>query len=105
MNQQHIDAAQQKRVVNLLRAALPIGQLLWTEEDTKPYECDGLSAFRQLPMIVALPATLEQVQAILKICYALRVPVIARGAGTGLSGGAMPRADGVVWSLAKFNQS
>lgn len=99
-----VNPQRQHEVVVALQAILQPGQLLWAEEDTKPYECDGLSAFRQLPMIVALPATLQQVQAILKICYALGAPVIARGAGTGLSGGAMPRADGVVLSLAKFNQ-
>jgi glycolate oxidase len=67
-----------------------------------PYECDGLTAYRQLPLLVALPTTEEQVVAVLKLCHALRVPVVARGAGTGLSGGATPVRHGVVLSLAKF---
>ncbi len=100
-------AASQERqlqVVAALRDLLPAGSLLYREEDTRPYECDGLTAFRQLPMIVALPETEQQVCGILKICRALEVPVVPRGAGTGLSGGAMPHASGVVLSLARFNR-
>ncbi len=81
---------------------LPADALLCDKEDLHPYECDGLSVYRELPLAVCLPDTVEQVQAILKLCYAQRVPVIARGAGTGLSGGALPRPDSVVLSLAKF---
>ena len=73
-------------------------------EDTTPYECDGLTAYRQRPLVVALPETEAQVAAVLKTCHALGVPVVARGAGTGLSGGAMPHALGVTLSLAKFNR-
>ena len=69
-----------------------------------PYECDGLTAYRQRPLVVALPETEEQVAAVLKTCHRLDVPVVARGAGTGLSGGAMPHALGVTLSLAKFNR-
>jgi glycolate oxidase len=69
-----------------------------------PYECDGLTAYRQRPLVVALPETEAQVAAVLKACYTLDVPVVARGAGTGLSGGAMPHANGVTLSLAKFNR-
>ena len=69
-----------------------------------PYECDGLTAYRQRPLVVALPETEAQVAAVLKACHALNVPVVARGAGTGLSGGAMPHAMGVTLSLAKFNR-
>ncbi|MCW5639663.1 MAG: FAD-binding protein, partial [Rubrivivax sp.] len=69
-----------------------------------PYECDGLTAYRERPLAVALPETEEQVAALLKACRALRVPVVARGAGTGLSGGALPHALGVTLSLAKFNR-
>ncbi len=76
--------------------------MLWQEEDTRPYECDGLTAYRQLPMVVALPETEAQVQRILKTCHALGVPVVPRGAGTGLSGGALPLGDGVLLSMAKF---
>ncbi len=71
-------------------------------EDMRPYECDGLSAYRQLPLVVVLPRTVEQVQAIMRLCRRLHVPVVARGAGTGLSGGALPVAHGVLLSLAKF---
>jgi glycolate oxidase len=85
-----------------LAAALPPGALLADGEDLKPYECDGLTAYRQLPLAVALPADEEQVVAVLQICYRHGVPVVARGAGTGLSGGATPVAGGVILSLAKF---
>ena len=73
-------------------------------EDTRPYECDGLSLYRSLPIAVVLPETEAQVQAVLRVCKSLNVPVVARGAGTGLSGGAMPHAQGVVLGLAKFNR-
>ncbi len=85
-----------------LRAFLPARAVLWQEEDTRPYECDGLTAYRQVPMVVALPETEAQVQEILRACHALGVPVVPRGAGTGLSGGALPPGDGVLLSLAKF---
>ncbi|MDP1635773.1 MAG: FAD-linked oxidase C-terminal domain-containing protein [Gallionellaceae bacterium] len=81
---------------------LPPQALLVECEDLVPYECDGLTAYRQLPLLVALPHTEEQVVAVLKLCHQLRVPLVARGAGTGLSGGATPVAHGVVLSLAKF---
>ena len=87
-----------------LQAVLPGHALLWQKEDTTPYECDGLTAYRQRPMAVALPETEAQVQAVLKACHALGVPVVARGAGTGLSGGALPHARGVTLSLARFNK-
>jgi glycolate oxidase len=85
-----------------LAAALPPGALLAESEDLKPYECDGLTAYRQLPLAVTLPADEEQVVAVLKICHRRGVPVVARGAGTGLSGGATPVAGGVILSLARF---
>jgi glycolate oxidase len=85
-----------------LRAFLPQRAVLHEEEDTRPYECDGLTAYRQLPMVVALPDTEEQVRRVLQTCSALRVPVVPRGAGTGLSGGALPPGDGVLLSMAKF---
>jgi glycolate oxidase len=85
-----------------LAALLPASSLLTTPEDTKPYECDGLTLFREQPAAVVLPETEAQVAAILRICHAARVPVVARGAGTSLSGGALPHRDGVVLSLAKF---
>jgi len=91
-------------LVNALRKWLPAHCVLFNEEDTRPYGCDGLSAYRQLPMIVALPENEEQVICILKTCRDLKVPIVPRGAGTGLSGGAMPIANGVVLSTAKLNQ-
>ena len=97
-------AARQAEVVAALRQHVPAHALLYQTEDTTPYECDGLTAYRQRPLVVCLPETYEQVQAVLKACHAVQVPVVARGAGTGLSGGAMPHAMGVTLSLAKFNK-
>ncbi|MER1939216.1 FAD-linked oxidase C-terminal domain-containing protein [Castellaniella sp. FW104-16D08] len=87
-----------------LRAVVPGCRLLTEREDLAPYECDGLAAYRQLPLAVALPETEAQVQAILQFCYARQIPVVPRGSGTGLSGGALPRTDGIVLSLARFNR-
>jgi glycolate oxidase len=97
-------ADRQALVVRSLKAVVPEHALLWNNEDTTPYECDGLTAYRQRPLVVVLPETYAQVQAVLKACHALDVPVVARGAGTGLSGGAMPHKLGVTLSLAKFNK-
>ena len=97
-------AERQARVVRQLQAIVPAHALLWNNEDTTPYECDGLTAYRQRPLVVVLPETYAQIQAVLKTCHALDVPVVARGAGTGLSGGAMPHKLGVTLSLAKFNK-
>jgi glycolate oxidase len=97
-------AERQARVVRELQASVPAHALLWNNEDTTPYECDGLTAYRQRPLVVVLPETYAQIQAVLKTCHALDVPVVARGAGTGLSGGAMPHKLGVTLSLAKFNK-
>ncbi|MBV7430803.1 MULTISPECIES: FAD-linked oxidase C-terminal domain-containing protein [unclassified Acidovorax] len=97
-------AARQAEVVQALSRVVPAHALLWHAEDTTPYECDGLTAYRQRPLVVCLPETYEQVQAVLKACHHLQAPVVARGAGTGLSGGAMPHALGVTLSLAKFNR-
>jgi glycolate oxidase len=94
--------ARQQEVAQALRAFLPARAVLYEEEDTRPYECDGLTAYRQLPMVVALPETEEQVQRVLQTCAAMQVPVVPRGAGTGLSGGALPPGDGVLLSMAKF---
>ena len=93
----------QRQIVGALRPLLPADALLWHAESTAPYECDGLTAYRQRPLVVALPETESQVQAVLRACHALDVPVVARGAGTGLSGGALPNALGVTLSLARFN--
>ena len=97
-------ATRQRQLVAALTPLLPAHALLYRSEDTTPYECDGLTAYREMPLAVALPETEEQVAAVLKACHALQVPVVARGAGTGLSGGAMPHAMGLTLSLAKFNR-
>ncbi len=91
-------------LVTRLRAFLPPEAVLHETEDLRPYECDGLSAYRQAPMIVALPQLEEEVVEILRICHAARTPVVARGAGTGLSGGALPHAEGILLSLAKLRR-
>ena len=94
----------QSQVVQALGQVLPAHAILFTPEDTTPYECDGLTAYRERPLVVTLPETSAQVQAVLQTCHRLNVPVVARGAGTGLSGGAMPHKLGVTLSMAKFNQ-
>jgi glycolate oxidase len=99
-----IDPARQAEVVRALRARLPAAAVLHQTEDTRPYECDGLSAYRELPMVVALPADEAEVKFVLETARALGVQVIARGAGTGLSGGALPAADGVLLSLARMKR-
>ncbi|MGE8096706.1 glycolate oxidase subunit GlcD [Pseudomonas fluorescens] len=91
-------------LLNALREQVPEMDILYREEELKPYECDGLSAYRTTPMLVLLPRYFEQVQAVLKLCHAHRVPVVARGAGTGLSGGALPLEKGVLLVMARFNQ-
>ncbi len=78
--------------------------VLREDEDLFPYESDGLAVYRQKPPLVVLPGTVEQVQRILTICHELKVPVVARGAGTGLSGGALPLKNGIVLGMAKFNK-
>ena len=96
--------SRQNFLVGLLKPILDEDCLLWEPEDTIPYECDGLAAYRQMPLAVALPTTEQQVIAILKICHDYKIPIVPRGAGTGLSGGAMPIAQGLVLSLAKFKK-
>ena len=97
-------AARRQEIVAALRAVLPAGALLCDEEETRPYECDGLAVYRRLPMAVALPATETEVGAVLKACPPLWGPIVPRGAGTGLSGGAMPISEGVVLSTARLNR-
>ncbi|MCP1456898.1 MULTISPECIES: glycolate oxidase subunit GlcD [Pseudomonas] len=91
-------------LLQALQAQVPDLDILHQEEDLKPYECDGLSAYRATPLLVVLPRRVEQVQALLKLCHGLNVPVVARGAGTGLSGGALPLESGVLLVMARFNQ-
>ena len=96
-----IDKAQ---LLHALQARLPDLDILHREEELRPYECDGLSAYRTTPMLVALPERVEQVQTLLKVCHERGVPVVARGAGTGLSGGALPLEKGVLLVMARFNR-
>ena len=91
-------------VLSDLQQAVPDMTLLHREEDLRPFECDGLAAYRVLPMLVALPDSLEQVKGLLERCHALGVPVVTRGAGTGLSGGALPLEQGVLLVMSRFNQ-
>ena len=99
-----VDPERRRAVAAALRAVLPARAVLADPEDTRPYECDGLAAYRQLPMVVTLPDDEAQVLAILQVCRELNVPIVPRGAGTGLSGGAQPLADGVVISTARLNR-
>jgi len=94
----------QSEVARALLAKLPADCVLWRDEELRPYECDGLSAFRQAPMLVVLPHDERQLLAALAVCRELAVPIVPRGAGTGLSGGAMPHVEGIVLSLARFNR-
>src|SRR5687767_82128 len=73
-------------------------------ETQKPYECDGLSVYCEMPMLVVLPQSVKEVQRVMRICHDYAIPVVARGAGTGLCGGAMPNSYGVLLSLAKLNK-
>src|SRR3979411_992637 len=87
-----------------LRRFLPEDCRLSREEERRPHACDGLTVFRQLPGLVVLPRTEQQLHQVLLTCNRLKVPVVARGAGTGLSGGATPHAQGVLLSCARLNR-
>ena len=91
-------------LVSELSTFLPTESVLYEGEDLRPYECDGLSAYRQTPMIVVLPQTEDEVIKILQICHRTKTPVVPRGAGTGLSGGALPHESGVLLSLTKLKK-
>ena len=99
-----ISPSQRAGLLADLRAVLPVRCILSEAEDLHPYECDGLPAYRQLPAVVVLPETVDQIQSVLRICRERKMPVVARGAGTGLSGGALPLANGVLLGLARFNR-
>ena len=90
-------------IIRLLEA-LPASCVVADPVSMKPYECDGLSGYRQMPRVVVLPETVEQVQMVMKICQQTGTPIVPRGAGTSLSGGAMPHKNGVVLSLARLNK-
>ncbi|QQE86205.1 glycolate oxidase subunit GlcD [Pseudomonas putida] len=99
-----LPAVDQPALLQALREALPDLEILHRGEDLTPYECDGLSAYRTVPLMVVLPERLEQVQTLLRLCHQRGVPVVARGAGTGLSGGALPLAKGILLVMARFNR-
>jgi glycolate oxidase len=92
------------KVINELLDKLPQDIVLTGEENTRPFECDGLSVYRQKPLAVVLPETIEQIKQVLKICKLHSTPVVTRGAGTGLAGGAMPLSESIVLGLSKLNQ-
>jgi glycolate oxidase len=92
------------RITEEFRTVVGDEGLLTKPEQVRTYECDGLTNFRVIPSAVLLPSTGQQVQEIVRICYRERIPFVARGSGTGLSGGALPHAGGVVISLARMNR-
>ena len=96
--------ARRERIVAALRAIVPGEGVIAAEREMRPYEADGLTAYRQLPMVVVLPETAEQVSRVLAFCHREGIKVVPRGAGTSLSGGALPLADGVLLGMAKFNR-
>ena len=99
-----LPATDKHALLQALREQIPDLEILHSREELKPYECDGLSAYRTTPMLVVLPREIEQVEKLLKICHQQRVPVVPRGAGTGLSGGALPLEKGVLLVMARFNK-
>ena len=99
-----VPGARRADVAAELARVLPAASVLTEREAVKPYECDGLSAYRATPLVVTLPATEEEVAAILAVASRTKTPVVARGSGTGLSGGALPLADGILLSLARFSR-
>ncbi len=97
-------SVEKSALVAALLDILPAESVIHDTEALRPYECDGLPAYRQMPLVALLPDRVEQVQEIMRLCQRLQVPLVARGAATGLSGGALPLADGVLLSLARFNR-
>ena len=96
--------ARRAQIVKALRTMVPGEGVIASEREMKPFETDGLTAYHQLPMVVVLPETTEQVSQVLAYCHAEGIKVVPRGAGTSLSGGALPLADGVLLGMAKFNR-
>ena len=91
-------------IISQLKKSLPKNIIISGEENTRPFECDGLSVYKQKPLAVVLPNEIKQVKKVLEICRKNKTPIVTRGAGTGLSGGALPLADCVLLSLGKFNK-
>ncbi|MGB0682086.1 MAG: FAD-linked oxidase C-terminal domain-containing protein [Magnetovibrionaceae bacterium] len=96
--------ARKADIVDALRAIVPGEGVIVDEDELRPYETDGLSAYRQLPLIVVLPDTVEQISAICRYCYEQGIKVVPRGSGTSLSGGALPLRDGIILGLGKFKK-
>src|SRR5438552_12665134 len=96
--------ARRERIVAALHDIVPGEGVIAAEREMRPYETDGLTAYRQLPMVVVLPETTQQVSQVLAFCHAEGIKVVPRGAGTSLSGGALPLSDGVLLGMAKFNR-
>src|SRR3954451_2464733 len=96
--------ARRAKIVATLRQLVPGEGVIAAEREMRPFESDGLTAYRQLPMVVVLPETTAQVSAVLRYCHAQGIRVVPRGAGTSLSGGALPLTDGVLLGMAKFNR-
>ncbi|HET8727562.1 MAG TPA: FAD-binding protein, partial [Alphaproteobacteria bacterium] len=96
--------ARKDEIATALRAIVPGEGVIVSDDALRPYESDGLTAYRQPPLIVVLPETTKQVSRILRYCHDNGVKVVPRGAGTSLSGGALPLPDGIVLGLGKFNR-
>src|SRR6516164_6744986 len=96
--------ARRAEIVRALRRIVPGEGVIDSENELRAYECDGLTAYRQLPMVVVLPETTEQVSRVLAFCHREGIKVVPRGAGTSLSGGALPLSDGVLLGMTKFNR-
>ena len=93
-----------KRFLDEIETILDSDSIVADDSSLKTYECDGLSGYKQKPQLVVIPKTIEQVQAVMRLCQEMGTPVVPRGAGTSLSGGAMPHPDGIMISLVRFNQ-
>ncbi|WP_020409374.1 FAD-linked oxidase C-terminal domain-containing protein [Hahella ganghwensis] len=97
-------ALSKTQILAELVSILPRHCIISDEETQRPYECDGLSVYCEMPLVVVLPESVSQVQSVIRLCHQYGIPLVARGAGTGLCAGAMPHAEGIVLSLAKFNR-
>src|SRR3954464_7751585 len=98
------EADARSRVCARLSQGMRHGTVIAQSEALKPYECDGLSAYRATPLAVAIPTSEEEVAAVLRVARESSTPLVTRGSGTGLSGGALPLTDGVLMSMARFNR-
>src|SRR5579864_8243760 len=96
--------ARRAEIAAALRAIVPGEGVIVAEEERQAYESDGLTAYRQPPLLAVLPSTVDQVSRVLRYCNENGVKVVPRGAGTSLSGGALPLADGIILGLGKFNR-